>query len=92
MMHQPFIGERFSGDSVRRITMGPSGVRETGGAALRVAERATAFTTSPLLMNAADRAAFGRAKTRCGSRAMAATAIRIACSPPDILDLVSRPS
>jgi histidinol phosphatase-like enzyme (inositol monophosphatase family) len=45
MMHQPFIGERFSGDSGSAHYHGPSGERKLA---------------SPLLMNTADRAAFGR--------------------------------
>ena len=60
MMHQPFTRERFTGDGGAARYRGPAGER-----ALRVrrcAELAEAvlFTTSPLLMNEADRAAFGR--------------------------------
>jgi myo-inositol-1(or 4)-monophosphatase len=60
MMHQPFTRERFTGDSGAARYRGPAGNRE-----LRVREcsglgDALLFTTSPLLMNDADRAAFGR--------------------------------
>ena len=61
MMHQPFIGERFSGDSGSAQYQRPVGRAETGGAALRLAR--TRRPRSPpvrCLMNAADRAAFGR--------------------------------
>jgi myo-inositol-1(or 4)-monophosphatase len=60
MMHQPFTRERFSGDGGAARCRGPSGNRE-----LRVRQCASLgdailSTTSPLLMNTADRAAFGR--------------------------------
>ncbi len=60
MMHQPFIGERFSGDSGSAHYQGPSGERKLAVRRCASLGEATAFTTSPLLMNAADRAAFGR--------------------------------
>ena len=58
MMHQPFIKERFSGDGGAASYRGPAGdrdlrVRECAGLA-----DALLYTTSPLLMNEADRAAF----------------------------------
>src|ERR1700693_4317925 len=60
MMNQPFTREQFSGDGGAAHYRGPAGYRE-----LRVREcsrlgDALLFTTSPLLMNKADRAAFGR--------------------------------
>ena len=60
MMHQPFTRERFSGDGGAARCRGPRGNRE-----LRVRECATLgdailSTTSPLLMNTSDRAAFVR--------------------------------
>ena len=60
MMHQPFTRERFSGDGGAARCRGPAGNRE-----LRVRECATLgdailSTTSPLLMNTSDRAAFVR--------------------------------
>ena len=60
MMHQPFIGERFSGDSGSAYYHGPSGERRLAVRRCATLREATSFTTSPLLMNAADRAAFGR--------------------------------
>ena len=58
MMHQPFIGERFTGDGGAAHYRGPAGDRD-----LRVREceglsDALLYTTSPLLMNEADRATF----------------------------------
>jgi len=60
MMHQPFTRERFSGDGGAARYRGPAGTRE-----LRVRQCASLgdailSTTSPLLMNKTDRAAFGR--------------------------------
>src|SRR5256885_272086 len=60
MMHQPFIGERFTGDGGAAQYRGPAGAR---GLHVRPCARladAMMFTTSPRLMNEADRAAFGR--------------------------------
>ena len=58
MMHQPFIKERFTGDGGAAHYRGPAGDRD-----LRVREcarfsDALLYTTSPLLMNEADRATF----------------------------------
>src|SRR5262249_6182110 len=58
MMHQPFTRERFSSDGGAASYRGPNGKR-----GLRVRECASLgdailSTTSPLLMNEADRAAF----------------------------------
>jgi myo-inositol-1(or 4)-monophosphatase len=63
MMHQPFIGERFSGDSGSAQYQGPSGERKLNVRRCASLKDATSFTTSPLLMNTADRAAFGRVET-----------------------------
>jgi myo-inositol-1(or 4)-monophosphatase len=60
MMHQPFIGERFSGDSGSAHYQGPSGTRKLAVRRCASLAEATSYTTSPLLMNAADRTAFGR--------------------------------
>jgi histidinol phosphatase-like enzyme (inositol monophosphatase family) len=60
MMHQPYIGERFSGDSGSALYRGPSGERKLAVRRCSSLRDATLFTTSPLLMNAADRAAFDR--------------------------------
>jgi myo-inositol-1(or 4)-monophosphatase len=59
-MHQPFIGERFSGDSGSAYYHGPSGERKLAVRRCSSLQDATMFTTSPLLMNTADRAAFNR--------------------------------
>jgi len=64
MMHQPFTREHFTGDGGGARYRGPAGNR-----ALRVREcaelsDAILFTTSPLLMNAADRAAFERVEAK----------------------------
>jgi histidinol phosphatase-like enzyme (inositol monophosphatase family) len=60
MMHQPFIGERFSGDNKTANYQGPSGERRLAVRRCASLKDATSFTTSPLLMNANDRATFGR--------------------------------
>lgn len=58
MMHQPYIGERFSGDSGSAIYNGPSGTRNLAVRKCASLADATLFTTSPRLMNDADRAQF----------------------------------
>ncbi len=60
MMHQPFVGERFTGDGGASHYRGPAGER-----ALRVRRsadlsEALLMTTSPLLMKEDDRASFGK--------------------------------
>jgi histidinol phosphatase-like enzyme (inositol monophosphatase family) len=60
MMHQPFIGERFSGDSGSAHYSGSTGERKLAVRRCASLADATMFTTSPLLMNNDDRAAFGR--------------------------------
>ena len=60
MMHQPFIGERFSGDSGSAHYSGAAGERKLAVRRCASLQDATMFTTSPLLMNPADRTAFGR--------------------------------
>lgn len=60
MMHQPFIGERFSGDNGVANYQGPSGARRLQARRCTSLREATSYTTSPLLMNEADRAIFGR--------------------------------
>lgn len=62
MMHQPFIGERFTGDGAAARYRGRAGDRD-----LRVREctklgEALLYTTSPLLMNETDRSIFQRAE------------------------------
>jgi len=60
MMHQPYIGERFSGDNGSANYSGSAGQRRLAVRRCAQLADATLFTTSPLLMNEADRAAFGR--------------------------------
>lgn len=60
MMHQPFIRERFTGDGGGAQYRGPSGPRALQVRRCPTLRDATLFTTSPLLMNASDRAAFER--------------------------------
>src|SRR5260370_2769851 len=58
MMHQPFIGERFSGDSGSAHYHGPSGERKLAVRRRPALKEATSYTTHPLLMNAPHRATF----------------------------------
>lgn len=60
MMHQPFVRERFTGDGRSARYSGPAGERELHVRPCAKLSEALLFTTSPQLMNAADRAAFGR--------------------------------
>jgi len=58
MMHQPFTRERFSGDNGAARYRGPAGDRALRVRACEDLSDALLFTTSPLLMNEADRATF----------------------------------
>ena len=60
MMHQPFVREWFSGDGAAAQYRGPAGERALNVRPCAALGNAMMFTTSPQLMNAADRAAFGR--------------------------------
>ena len=60
MMHQPYIGERFSGDNGSARYRGASSERKLAVRRCASLKEAISFTTSPLLMNASDRAAFGK--------------------------------
>jgi myo-inositol-1(or 4)-monophosphatase len=60
MMHQPFTRERFSGDGAAAGYRGPAGERALMVRPCERIEDAVLFTTSPRLMKAEDRAAFGR--------------------------------
>lgn len=60
MMHQPFIGERFTGDGQNARYRGPAGERALRTRSCATLSEAMLYTTSPLLMNEADRAAYGR--------------------------------
>jgi myo-inositol-1(or 4)-monophosphatase len=59
MMHQPFIGERFSGDGRGATYRGPAGSRALMVRPCATLAEAVLYTTSPRLMNAVDRTAFG---------------------------------
>jgi myo-inositol-1(or 4)-monophosphatase len=58
MMHQPFIKERFSGDGGAASYRGPAGNRDLRVRECAALNDAVLYTTSPLLMNEADRATF----------------------------------
>jgi len=60
MVHQPFIGERFSGDGLAATYRGPAGYRALMVRPCPALAEAVLYTTSPRLMNAADRAIFAR--------------------------------
>jgi len=60
VMNQPFTRERFSGDGGRARYRGPAGERHLHVRPCARLAEAVLFTTSPLLMNAGDRACFGR--------------------------------
>ena len=63
MMHQPFIRERFAGDGGAAHYRGPAGKRDLHVRPCPMLADAMMFTTSPQLMNEADRTAFGRVET-----------------------------
>lgn len=63
MMHQPYIGERFSGDNGAADYAGPSGERKLTVRRCPSLKEATAYTTSPLLMKDADRAQFAKVES-----------------------------
>ena len=60
MMHQPFIGERFFGDGLDAKYRGPAGDRALMVRSCTALAGAVLYTTSPRLMNEADRASFGK--------------------------------
>ncbi len=60
MMHQPYIGERFSGDGGAARYEGASGKRKLTVRRCASLAEATLYTTSPRLMKAPDRAQFER--------------------------------
>jgi myo-inositol-1(or 4)-monophosphatase len=60
MMHQPFTAEHFSGDGTGARYRGPAGNRVLQTRACAALADAIMLTTSPLLMNEADRRSFGR--------------------------------
>ena len=64
MMHQPFTREMFSGDGGGARYLGPAGARELHVRRCEALSEAILFTTSPLLMNTADRADFQRVESK----------------------------
>jgi myo-inositol-1(or 4)-monophosphatase len=60
MMHQPFIGERFTGDGGAARYRGPAGNRALMVRPCAALADAVLFTTSPLLMAEDERTAFKR--------------------------------
>jgi myo-inositol-1(or 4)-monophosphatase len=60
MVHQPFIGERFTGDGLAAKYRGPAGDRALMARPCAALSEAVLYTTSPRLMNAADRAGFAK--------------------------------
>ncbi len=63
MMHQPYIGERFSGDGGSARYEGLSGKRKLAVRRCASLAEATLFTTSPRLMNESDRDRFARVES-----------------------------
>jgi myo-inositol-1(or 4)-monophosphatase len=64
MMHQPFTRERFTGDGTAAHYRGPVGDRDLHVRGCAALADAILLTTSPLLMNPQDRAAFGRVEEK----------------------------
>jgi myo-inositol-1(or 4)-monophosphatase len=60
LMHQPFTREHFSGDGTGAHYRGPAGERDLRVRNCAQLGDAIMLTTSPLLMNEADRRCFGR--------------------------------
>jgi myo-inositol-1(or 4)-monophosphatase len=60
MMHQPFIGERFTGDGAVARYRGPAGERKLSTRHCKAVKDAILFTTSPLLMSEEERGYFQR--------------------------------
>jgi myo-inositol-1(or 4)-monophosphatase len=60
MVHQPFVGERFSGDGAAAHYRGPAGERALMVRDCASLADAVLYTTSPRLMKEADRARFSK--------------------------------
>jgi myo-inositol-1(or 4)-monophosphatase len=60
MMHQPFIGERFTGDGATARYRGPAGERKLSVRTCNALKEAILYTTSPLLMSKDERTLFGK--------------------------------
>jgi myo-inositol-1(or 4)-monophosphatase len=64
LMHQPFVGERFSGDGASARYRGPAGERALVTRRCPDIADAVLFTTSPLLMNVRDRQIFAKVEQK----------------------------
>jgi myo-inositol-1(or 4)-monophosphatase len=64
MVHQPFIGERFTGDNAAANYHGPAGDRALLTRPCTGLRDAVLYTTSPRLMNPDDRAAFAKVEDK----------------------------
>ena len=64
MMHQPFTREKFSGDGGAARYRSPAGNRDLRVRACASLGEAILSTTSPLLMNEADRAVFAKVENK----------------------------
>jgi myo-inositol-1(or 4)-monophosphatase len=64
MMHQPFIGEYFTGDGGSARYRGPAGERALHTRPCAQLKDATLFTTSPLLMDKTDRGLFEKVEAK----------------------------
>ena len=64
MVHQPFIGERFTGDSGAAHYRGPAGERDLRVRPCASLSEAIIYTTSPVLMQPADRERFFRVEAK----------------------------
>jgi myo-inositol-1(or 4)-monophosphatase len=64
MMHQPFTAERFSGDGGAAHYRGPAGNRDLRVRPCASLSESIIYTTSPLLMNPADRECFQRVEEK----------------------------
>jgi myo-inositol-1(or 4)-monophosphatase len=64
MMHQPFIGERFTGDGASARYRGPVGERRLSVRTCASVGEASLFTTSPLLMNNKERDLFEKVQNK----------------------------
>ena len=58
MMHQPFIGERFTGDTGSARYRGPAGERKLNVRRCASLSEVTLYTTTPLMFGEAERSAF----------------------------------
>lgn len=64
MMHQPFTGERFSGDGAEALYEGPGGARRLRSRNTASLATATLMTTSPALFQGLEAQAFGRVESQ----------------------------